>query len=102
MPVCADGFWFPSWPGAPSEAGVEASAAVTSDAETAPEQAPQQVRSSLSLARALPPTAPHRIYGPAPGRSARPMQRRAPIAPTYAGPVSMSRKQRKQSRRLPS
>ena len=43
MPVCADGFWFPSWPGAPSEAGVEASAAVTSDAETAPEQARQQV-----------------------------------------------------------
>ncbi len=41
--MCADGFWFPSWPGAPSEAGVEASAAVTSDAETAPEQAWQQV-----------------------------------------------------------
>ena len=43
MPVCADGFWFPSWPGAPSEVGVEASAAVMSDAETAPEQARQQV-----------------------------------------------------------
>jgi hypothetical protein len=61
-----------------------------------------RVRSSLSLARALPPTAPHHIDGAAPGRSARPMQRRllrASISPMNVRPFSVSRKQ---SRRLPS
>ncbi len=61
-----------------------------------------RVRSSLSLARALPPTAPHRIDGPAPGRAASPMQRRllrASISPMNVRPFSVSRKQ---SRRLPS
>ena len=85
--------------------GVEASAAVTSVAETAAGQARQQVTQG-----AIEPNLSMRIAvhgSAASNRRARareicPMQGRVPISPTYAGPVSITRKQRKQSRRLPS